>query len=152
MPDSLVGALQERVAKLEQRADDLASRAIERFGDLALAISGARTEMAEDMKVFGPMLQDHAAMRADMRHLAEDVAKVVNGLETLEVRFDRERDERIKGQAERKQELDAAIEARNLEMNKLAAGNRRAVIAFMGVFVTALAGVVIQLLNHGGHP
>src|SRR3954447_4505009 len=83
------------------------TRVVERFA-----------EIAEDFKIFGPMLQDQAAARAEQRHLAADVEKVVHGLEQLERRLEGGKRERIAGQQARKEEWEAAIIERKAEMER----------------------------------
>jgi chromosome segregation ATPase len=116
-PDSALGQLAQRLARLEQQVEDLTSRAIDRFGELAEAVKAVRQESAENYKVFGPMLEERASARAEMRHLEAEVGKLEaafatavaklennvtgaltecrNGLDELEKRWeDRERRER----------------------------------------------------------
>lgn len=156
-PDSALGALQERVAKLEQRTDDLASRAIEKF-----------TEVADDFKVFGPMLQDQAAMRADFRHITETVDRVAGSQEKLEQRIEEERRERIAGQQARKEELEAAIAERNLEMRMMEDREKeredkrqqqhrdvrkfylQLMAGIASIFLTSLGGVVVAWVSSRG--
>lgn len=95
-PDSALGSLAQRLARLEQRVDDLMNRVVEKF-----------SEVAEDFRVFGPMLQDHAMFRANMDHLSQDfrelratlseaISEFRNGMDELEVRLEREAKDRQK--------------------------------------------------------
>jgi DNA repair exonuclease SbcCD ATPase subunit len=82
MPDSALGQLAQRVARIEQRVDDLASRAIERFGELSETVKAARLEATEDYKMFGPMLEERAEMRAEIRHLDAEIRKIETAFAT----------------------------------------------------------------------
>lgn len=140
-PDSALGGLAQRLARLEQRVDDLMERIVERFA-----------AVAEDVRIFAPMVREHDEMRAEMRFVRESVTSILEQQRRLEERLREERQQRIDGQAERKKELEAAIADRDKQHAELRAGNRKAVLAFMGVFITALAGVIIQLISQGTHP
>jgi DNA repair exonuclease SbcCD ATPase subunit len=113
-PDSALGSLAQRLARLEQRVDDLMNRVVEKF-----------SEVSEDFRVFGPMLQDHAMFRANMDHLSQDfrelratlteaIAEFRNGMDELEVRLEREA-------RERQQVREAREERERLEERKAAA-------------------------------
>lgn len=167
-PDSPLGVLQERVARLEQRADDLLGRVLERFGDLTSDIKEARAESAKDFTRFGPMIQDHSDFRADMRHLNAKLDAAVAKIEALDKRLDDEHDQRISGQRERREELVIAREERDVEMAKMKAEgerqynelqerarqqrleNRRLVFGLAGIFLTSAGAVVAQILGAGG--
>jgi Asp-tRNA(Asn)/Glu-tRNA(Gln) amidotransferase B subunit len=140
-PDSALGGLAQRLARLEQRVDDLMERIVERFAGVA-----------EDVRIFAPMVREHDEMRAEMRFVRESVTSILEQQRRLEERIREERQQRIDGQQERKKELEVAIAERDKQHAELRAGNRKAVLAFMGVFITALAGVIIQLISQGTHP
>jgi chromosome segregation ATPase len=95
-PDSALGQLAQRVARLEQRVDDLAQRAVERLADLAEAVRSARADARQDYEAFGPMLVEHAEIRGDVRHLGE----VVSRLERRFAEFERRWDERERREVE----------------------------------------------------
>ena len=167
-PDSPLGILQERVAKLEQRADDLIGRVMERFGDLAGDIKEGRIEVQKDFEVFGPMIRDHSDFRADMRHLTTKVEDALRKIEALDKRLDEEHDQRIAGQRERREELVIAREERDMELARMKADaekqyaelqaraaqqrleNRRMVFGLLGIFLTSVAAVLAQILGAGG--
>lgn len=83
----------------------------------------------------------------------KDIAEIRLGLE-------REHNERIEGQAERKRELEEAISQRTDEMRKMEAASKTqarelrnrmlvATLAFLGVFLTSLIQLFGQLLGGG---
>lgn len=155
-----MGALAQRLARVEQRVDDLMERIVEKFAGVA-----------EDIRIFAPMVREHDEMRAEMRFVRESVTQLLTAQGALERRFEEEKQERIKGQAERKAELEEAILARNAEMAKLEEDRKKelvrieedrekqnrelrnrllvATLALMGVFMTAAGGVAVQLLGGG---
>jgi chromosome segregation ATPase len=149
-PDSALGQIGQRLAKLEQRVDDLAARAVERIGDLAQEVRRARAESTKDYERFGPMLVDHSDMRADMRHLTADVAKIATALDTLEDRFDQERVERIEGQRARKEEFDAAVAEREMQHRDLRVKYMQMMVGIGGIFLTSLGGIVVAYLAQRG--
>lgn len=156
-PDSALGALAQRLARIEQRVDDLMERIVEKFA-----------VVAEDIRIFGPLVREHDEMRAEMRFVRESVVGILARQTALEKRMDDEREERIKGQAERKNELEAAREERNLEIARIEADRRKQADEFraradaqraesrklfygvVGIFITAAFGLVAQLLGSGG--
>jgi chromosome segregation ATPase len=167
-PDSALSVLQERVARLEQRADDILERVLERFGTLQAAIKEGRSESQTDLAAFGPMLRDHSDMRADMRHMRDKVDNALAKIEALDKRLDEEREQRLSGQRERREELVIAREERDVEIARMKADaekqynelqaraaqqrleNRRLVFGLAGIFLTAAAGVAAQILGAGG--
>jgi chromosome segregation ATPase len=161
VPDSPLGALQERVARLEQRADDLMQRVLERFGDFA-----------EDIRVFAPLVREHDEMRAEMRFVRESVTTLLAHLGALEKRIEQEREDRIKGQAERKAELEEATAARSAEIAKMERDREareeaqkaeverqrrdfrvkyiQIMAGIVSIFLTSLGGVAIAYISQRG--
>ena len=114
-PDSAIGQLAQRIAKVEQRVDDLATRALERVTEISDSLKGARAETNENFRVFGPIIQDHAALRRDIEHLNEAFTDVKAALR--ELRHDLETLEDNLERAEReRQQIREAREAREREL------------------------------------
>jgi predicted RNase H-like nuclease (RuvC/YqgF family) len=130
--------------------DDLASRAVERIGDLAEAIREARAESTKDYESFGPMIRDHSDMRADMRHLTSDVAKIAAAVDHLEDRFEEEKRERLEGQRARKEEFDAAVAEREMQHRDLRVKYMQMMVGIGGIFLTSLGGIVVAYLAQRG--
>lgn len=151
MPTSPLGALQERVARMEQRVDDLLRRVVDQFDGVAT-----------DFRAFGPMLQDHATFRADLGHLLEnyrrdsttfqeDLREIRRELVELEHKLDQEAIARVKGQEERKQELQHAIDERLKDTRQTRMMLRVAAIGLLGTFLTSAGGVLAAVLTGSGH-
>lgn len=142
-PDSALGQLAQRVARVEQRVDDLMTRVVEKFA-----------EVSEDFRVFGPMLQDHNTFRADLIHAVQDFQRARDELKDeiheLRVGLDREKIARREGQEERRQELVDAIEDRRRETAQTRTMMKVAAIGLIGTFVTS-GGVVLVAIITGGH-
>jgi uncharacterized protein YPO0396 len=86
----------------------------------------------------------------------------------LSERIDREHEERIQGQLDRKHELEEAQEARNVEIARIEkesaarymdlqtradaqrTQNRQMLLGLLGIFVTSAGSVLIALLTGGG--
>ena len=111
-PDSPLGKLAQRVSALEQRVEDLVARFNERLMDLAGEVRNMRKETAEDFRAFSPLVQEHHEIRADLRHLTEDVSRMRSdvttaikefrdGLDHLEARMEKDDKERRLRQEER---------------------------------------------------
>src|SRR4051812_37038785 len=111
-PDSPLGRLAQRVSALEQRVEDLVARFNERLVDLASEVRNMRKDTADDFRAFGPLVKEHHEIRADLRHLNDDVGRLRGdvaqgfmdfreGLEHLEDRFERDEKERRLRQEER---------------------------------------------------
>jgi hypothetical protein len=155
-PDSALGAIAQRVARLEQRVEDLMERVIERFAGVA-----------DDVRVFAPLIREHDEMRAEMRFVRESVTQLLASQGALEKRFEEERAERIKGQEKRRVEIEAAREERNLEIARLEAAarkqneemqihadkqrleSRRLLFGLVGIFLSSAAVVIAPLLGGG---
>lgn len=151
-PDSALGALAQRVARVEQRVDDLMERIVERFAGVA-----------EDIRIFAPMVREHDEMRAEMRFVRESVTSLLAQQKLLETRIQEERQLRIEGQRERKEELEAAIAERTAEMARLEADRVKqhkemrtrvlvATLALLGVFATSLGGIIVAYIAQRGGP
>lgn len=149
-PDSALGSLAQRLARLEQRVDDLMNRVVEKF-----------SEVAEDFRVFGPMLQDHAMFRANMDHLSQDfrelrttlseaITEFRSGLDELETRLEREARERQKVREDREarerlEEKKAAAE--RAERRMTARRDRWARWLGAAALVATAIGMAIQVLG-----
>jgi SMC interacting uncharacterized protein involved in chromosome segregation len=95
-PDSPLGKFNERLTRLEQLVEDTRGRMTEKF-----------SEVAESFRMFAPVVQDQAKMRAQIEHLSEDftelksdirtaISEFRTGLDVLEDRFEREAQDRAK--------------------------------------------------------
>jgi chromosome segregation ATPase len=137
--------------------DDLMERIVEKFAGVA-----------EDVRVFAPMVREHDEMRAEMRFVRESVTTLLASHAALEKRIEQEREERRAGQAERKQEMEDAIAARDLEMRKLEERERereerrqqqhqdlrkfyiQLMAGLATIFLTSLGGVVVAWITSRG--
>jgi phage shock protein A len=63
--------------------DDLMERIVEKFAGVA-----------EDVRVFAPMVREHDEMRAEMRFVRESVTAILTRQAALEKRMEEEREER----------------------------------------------------------
>jgi chromosome segregation ATPase len=117
-PESALGALAQRVAKVEQRVDDLATRALERVGEIAASLKDARAETNENFRVFGPVIQDHAALRRDIEHLTNALTDVKGSLRELRVDLEALEDNLERAESER-QKIREAREEREREWDRV---------------------------------
>lgn len=164
-PDSALGQLAQRIAKVEQRVDDLASRALERVTEIADNLKHSREETNENFRQFRPMIQDHVAFRVDLKHLTDDTernfAKVmaeIRALEeqqgALEDRLDREERERIAIREAREEKEKERERERKRERAERAATEKRdkwarriQTVAVALTFVSTSIAVAVFLLG-----
>ena len=109
-PDSPVGQLAQRIARVEQRVDDLAERALERVAEISESLKGARAESNENFRVFGPIIQDHAALRRDLEHLNEAFTEIKGTLRELRADLETLEDNLERAERERQQIREAREE------------------------------------------
>lgn len=133
--------------------DDLMERIVERFAGVA-----------EDVRIFAPMVREHDEMRAEMRFVRESVTSILTEQRELKEKLATERQERIAGQAERKAELEEAVAERKADQDRMEADRKKsdremrtrilvATLALCGVLLSSVTGVIIAYLAQtGGHP
>lgn len=149
-PDSALGALAQRVARVEQRVDDLMERVVEKFAGVA-----------EDIRIFGPLVREHDEMRAELRFVRESVTTLLAEQRVLKEALQQEKAERLTGQAERKAELEEAVAERRTELERLEVERNKqhaemrakilqATLALVGVFMTSLGGIVVAYVAQRG--
>jgi predicted phage tail protein len=110
-PDSPLGKVAQRVSALEQRVEDLVRGFTERLSDLAGEVRSMRKDTAEDIRAFGPLVQEHHEIKAEMRFVHESMDALLAAHAALDKRMDDEREQRIAGQEDRRRELREAHEA-----------------------------------------
>src|SRR4051812_47777870 len=109
-PDSPLGKLAQRVSALEQRVEDLVRGFTERLGDIAGEVRTMRKDTAEDIRAFGPLVQEHHEIKTEMGFVREAVLGLRADIAALDKRMDDERELRIAGQEDRRRELREAHE------------------------------------------
>lgn len=117
-PDSALGQLAQRIARVEQRVDDLAERALERVAEISESLKGARSETNENFRVFGPIIQDHAALRRDIEHLSDAFLEVKASLRQLRTDLEALEDSLERAERER-QQIREAREERERELERV---------------------------------
>jgi DNA repair exonuclease SbcCD ATPase subunit len=172
-PDSPLGQLAQRVARIEQRMEDVIARFTERVGDMAGEIRRLHEDADRDIRAFAPAVQDIDRHGVRIEYVIEQVNSLHRGLESLDKRMDLEREQRILGQEERKRELREAQEAAQAEIERVqreaAAALRDAItdrekqtrelknritlalLTLAGLFVTSGVTLVASLLGGSGH-
>lgn len=137
----------------------------ERLRQVELTLAGIAQRVADhenDYRVFAPLVTEHALQRQSLEKLAADLKGAHDAIRDLDARVAREVRERIEGQRERKEELEAAISERNAEMARIELEREKqhkalrakliqATIALVGVFITSGGAVLAALLAQGGH-
>lgn len=138
--------------------------------EIELALQHQRVEEHEaDMVRFASVVTELHEVRWNASKVVEGLDAAHSAIRELSGRLDREREERIRGQAERKRELEDATAARNAEVagmeerreqqireineraERAKQENRRMMFGLIGIFLTSAAAVLAPLLS-GGHP
>ena len=161
VPDSALGLLAQRVAKVEQRLDDLATRALERVSEVAESLKHARDESNENFRQFGPVIHDQSAVRSDITHLMErfteirvEIRELRADLETLEDNLERAERERAQIREAREEREKEWERVRAKEREDRLASERRdkwarriQTVAVALTFVTTSIAVAVFILG-----
>lgn len=102
--------------------------------------------LSEDIRVFAPMVREHDEMRAEMRFVRESMTAILVAQAALDKRLQDEQAERVKGQAERKAELEAAVAERETQHKDLRLKYVQVMVGLVGIFMTSLGGIVVAYL------
>jgi DNA repair exonuclease SbcCD ATPase subunit len=171
-PDSALGQLAQRVARIEQRMEDVIARFTERVTDMAGEIRRLHEDADRDIRAFAPAVQDIDRHGVRIEYVIEQINSLDRGLDSLDKRMDLEREQRILDREERKRELREAQEAaqaaieqvqreaaealrdaiteREKQTRELKNRITLALLTLAGLFVTSGATLIAALLG-GGH-
>lgn len=146
-------------------------RDADRFRETELTVAGLVQRVNDhenDYRVFAPMVVDQALMRKSLEDLAKSLDGAHDAIRKLDEKLDHEREERIKGQADRKRELEEAQATRDVEIKRIEAdrmrrddeisaradeqraSNRRLLYGLVGIFITSASAVLVQVLTGVG--
>lgn len=145
-----------------------------RVVEIELARVGQRVDDHEGDfgTLVGPLVKEVHEIRWDQGKMRESVDAAHGAIRALSERLDREREERIRGQAERKAELEEATAARNAEMARMEKERRQRdeehavdrerqrrdfrvkyiqiMAGIGGIFLTSLGGVAVAYISQRG--
>src|SRR4051812_31876144 len=110
-PDSALGQLAQRVARMEQRMEDVIVRFTERIGEMTGEIRRAREDADRDVRTFAPAVQDIDRHGVRLEYLADQVGAIRSTLDGLDKRLDGEREQRILALEDGKRALHDVQEA-----------------------------------------
>lgn len=140
--------------------DDVADR----LREIELTMAGVVQRVADhenDYRVFAPLVTEQALMRRALEELEKDLTGAHGAIREIASKLEREREERIAGQQQRKRELEEAVAARTAEIAKIeehreleSQKNRterlRITLALLAVFITSAGGVVVAIVTSKG--
>lgn len=152
-------------------ADDLDARVTELRIDVG-SLKNQIHDHENDIRAFGPLVTEQALIRQMAEREFESVRKSLDGahdaIRALEQKLEREHDERVEGQIQRKRELEEATAARSAEIARIEAErerqnkelqaradqakleNRKLLIGMISIFITSAAAVLAPILSGGG--
>lgn len=145
-------------------ADDLEGRVTELRIDVG-SLKNQVHDHENDIRAFGPLVTEQALIRQMAEREFESLRKSLDGahegIRELGRRLEEEHRERIEGQIERKEELEAAVAQRRMEMEKQDIETRKlhaelqsrlkvAALGLLGVFMTSGGAVVVAIIAARG--